>query len=181
MRIVRKHWRKAVTSGLLLVLIVSGSFVFWAGSEIASPPRRPLMDYHREFLTNQAGHGMHIDSFTAGDGTPCIVVTPAGEPGERGVIIRKQLAERGLSLPSFGQIIGTLVLTHGRKGRKEDYLPIAERLCAAGFRCVIPDLPGHGDHPANIATYGVREAGLPGRMLNETSQKFGFDPQPAGL
>jgi pimeloyl-ACP methyl ester carboxylesterase len=76
---------------------------------------------------------------------------------------------------------GTLVLTHGRKGRKEDYLSIAERLCAVGLRCVIPDLPGHGDHPADIATYGVREAGLPVRVMNEASRKFGFDPQPAGL
>ncbi len=139
------------------------------------------MDYHRDFLTNQAAHGMHIDSFTASDGTPCLIVTPAGDPGERGVIIRKQLTERGLILQSFGQITGTLVLNHGRKGRKEDYLPIAERLCAAGFRCVIPDLPGHGDHPVAIATYGVREAVLPVRVLNEASQKFGFDPQPAGL
>jgi pimeloyl-ACP methyl ester carboxylesterase len=74
-----------------------------------------------------------------------------------------------------------LVLVHGRKGRKEDYLPIAERLCAAGFRCVIPDLPAHGDHPAAIATYGIREAGLPARVLDEASRKFAFDLQPAGL
>jgi pimeloyl-ACP methyl ester carboxylesterase len=65
--------------------------------------------------------------------------------------------------------------------RKEDYLPIAERLCAVGFRCVIPDLPGHGDHPADIATYGVREAGLPVRLLREASHKFVFNPHPAGL
>ena len=124
---------------------------------------------------------MRIEPFTASDGTPCLVVSPSGNLGERGEVIRKQLTERGLTLPPFGLVKGTLVLTHGRKGRKEDYLSIAERLCAVGFRCVIPDLPGHGDHPADIATYGVREAGLPVRVMNEASRKFGFDPQPAGL
>jgi len=123
----------------------------------------------------------HFDRFPASDGTPCLIVTPSGNPGERGAKIRKQLAERGVTLPPFGKITGTLVLAHGRKGRKEDYLSIAERLCASGFRCVIPDLPAHGDHPATIATYGVREAGLPARVLDEASRKFAFDKQPAGL
>ena len=139
------------------------------------------MAYHREFLTNQSAHGMRVDSFAASDGTPCLVVVPTGRPGERGRIIRNQLAARGLALPPFGKVAGTLVLAHGRKGRKEDYLPIAERLCAAGFRCVIPDLPGHGDHPVDTATYGVRETGLPARVLNEAAAKFGFEKQPAGL
>ena len=139
------------------------------------------MDYHREYLTNESSHGIRIEAFTASDGTPCLVVTPSGNPGKRGVSIRKQLAGRGMKLPAFGKTSGTLVLIHGRKGRKEDYLSIAERLCAVGFRCVIPDLPGHGEHPAGIATYGVREAALPARVLDEASRKFAFDPNPAGL
>lgn len=177
----RRHVSHAVTILLLLIILIPAGMAFWAGSEIASPPRRGLTDHHREFLTNQAAHGIRVDGFHANDGTPCLVVTPAGVPGERGKIIRRQLADRGLSLPPFGEITGTLVLTHGRKGRKEDYLPIAERLCAAGFRCVIPDLPGHGDHPADIATYGLREAGLPARVLDEASRKHGFQKHPAGL
>lgn len=139
------------------------------------------MDYHHEYLNHQAKYGIRIDSFTASDGTPCLVVMPSGSPGERGKKIRAQLAERQIPLPDFGEITGTLVLTHGRKGRKEDYLAIAERLCAVGFRCVIPDLPAHGDHPGKFATYGLREATLPARVLDEASKKFGFSPQPAGL
>ena len=46
---------------------------------------------------------------------------------------------------------------------------------------MIPDLPAHGDHPATLATYGVREAVLPARVLDEAARKFDFDPQPAGL
>ena len=141
------------------------------------------MDHHREFLSNPAAHGLIIARFTASDGTPCLVCTP--DPSEklsdRGNKIRQQLAERRLDLTPFGKVVGTLVLVHGRKGRKEDYLAIAERLCAVGFRCVIPDLPAHGDHPATLASYGVREADLPARVLDEAARKFCFDPQPAGL
>ena len=46
---------------------------------------------------------------------------------------------------------------------------------------MIPDLPAHGDHPQPLATYGVREAELPARVLAETAEHFSFDAQPAGL
>lgn len=180
---VRKHWRKILLSTVLLILVAALGLIYWAGSEIASPSRREVMDYHREFLSNPAEHGMVIDRFTTSDGTPGLVCTPdpSGKIGDRGTIIRKQLTEKGHTLQSAGRIIGTIVLVHGRKGRKEDYLSIAERLCAAGFRCVIADMPAHGDHPANIATYGVRESDLPARILDEAARIFTFNPHPAGL
>jgi pimeloyl-ACP methyl ester carboxylesterase len=183
MKFLRKRWRRLLLSTVLVILITAAGLIFWAGSEIASPTRRPLMDYHHEYLANPAAHGLVIEGFTASDGTPCLVCTPdpSGALGERGNKIRQQLIARGLVLKPAGGILGTLVLVHGRKGRKEDYLPIAERLCAAGFRCVIPDLPAHGDHLATIATYGVREATLPARVLDEAARKFSFAPQPAGL
>lgn len=183
MKFIRKRWLAISISTVLFTLLVGTGLILWAGAEVANPSRRKLMDYHREYLSNPAAHGLIIEAFNASDGTPCLVCLPylAGKPGERGAILRRQLTERGLALKPVGQIIGTLVLVHGRKGRKEDYLPIAERLCAAGFRCVIPDLPAHGDHPANIATYGVREADLPARVLAEAAKHFNFDPLPAGL
>lgn len=183
MKFSRKRWRLLLISTLLLILLTAAGLIVWAGSEIASPTRRHLMDYHREFLSNPAAHGFIIERFTSSDGTPCLVCTPdpSGTLGDRGTKIRQQLTARGLALKPAGQILGTLVLVHGRKGRKEDYLPIAERLSASGFRCVIPDMPAHGDHPATLATYGVREAGLPARVLKETAKHFAFDPRPAGL
>lgn len=183
MKQIRKRWRSILVCSLLLVCLIAGGLVFWAGSEIASPPRRKLMDYHHEFLANPKDHGLIIERFTAADGTPCLVCTPdpAGTQGDRGEKIRQQLADRGVTLPHAGKIAGTLVLLHGRKGRKEDYLPIAERLCASGFRCIIPDLPAHGEHPVETATYGVREAWIPVRVLLEAAAEFSFDPQPAGL
>lgn len=155
----------------------------WSGAQIASPPRKAIQDYHREFLSNPAGHGLSIQYFAASDGTPCLVCTPleSGQLGERGTNIRGQLRSRGSKIEPAGKIKGTLVLLHGRKGRKDDLLPVAERLGAAGFRCLIPDLPAHGDHPKMFATYGVMEAGLPAMVLEEAAAKFGFQSQPAGL
>jgi uncharacterized protein len=181
MNFIRRHWRSILVTTLALILIIPIVLALWSGLEIASPTRRELMDYHCEYLAHPENHGLHIDSFTASDGTPCLVCEPSGLVGKRGVMIRKQLGQRGVAVPAFGKVVGTLVLCHGRKGRKEDYLPIAERLCAVGFRCVIPDLPAHGDHPRDIATFGIREAALPTKMLYETSHKFGFDPHPVGL
>jgi uncharacterized protein len=183
MKFIRKRWRSILFSLVALMIFAVVGAVYWAGSEIASPSRRALMDYHQEYLSNPASHGLLIERFTANDGTPCLVCVPEphGMLGDRGTKIRKQLSARGFTLQLPGKIIGNLVLTHGRKGRKEDYLPIAERLCAVGFRCVIPDLPAHGDHPEKLATYGVKEAGRLTRILDEAAHKFTFDKQPAGL
>ncbi|MCF7674526.1 MAG: lysophospholipase [Akkermansiaceae bacterium] len=178
-----RHWRRLTLLTALATTLTVCGIVLWSGWKLASPTRRPLQDYHREYLAHSAAHGLKIEPFTTADGTPCLACTPdpTGHLGERGTKIRNQLATRGFALRSPGQIVGTLVLLHGRNGRKEDYLPIAERFCAAGFRCLIPDLPAHGEHPTATTTYGVREAGLPARVLAEASLKFAFDPQPAGL
>jgi pimeloyl-ACP methyl ester carboxylesterase len=180
---LRKRWRRLTIICVLASVTTAAGLALWAGNQIASPTRRPLMDYHLEYLSNPTAHGLRIDRFTASDGTPCLVCSPdpSGLLGTRGIKIRGDLTARGLPLQPAGVITGTLVPAHGRKGRKEDYLPIAERLCAAGFRCVIPDLPAHGDNPTPTVTYGIREAGLPARVLDEAARKFGFEKQPAGL
>ncbi len=154
-----------------------------AADQLAHPPRRPLQDFHREFLAAPGSHGLILRLFTCSDGTPCLLCEPDGEasPGRRGELIREQLAAKGAAMRAYGEIVGTLVLVHGRRGRKEDYLPIAERFCAAGFRCVVPDLPAHGDHPGRIAAYGVHEGRLPQMVLRESAARFGFDPEPAGI
>ena len=180
-KIIRRRWFFIPVSLIVVATAAVIGLIEWAGDQLASPPRRALMDYHHEYLSDPGAHGLRIDPFTASDGTPCLVCTPAGRAGARGLLIRKQLAERGFVLAPFGTITGNLVLLHGRKGRKDDYLPIAERLCAAGFRCILPDLPAHGDHPVKTITYGVREAGLPARVLEDAAGRFGFDKQPCGL
>lgn len=182
-KFTKSHWRKIFMASLGSATISGVVVIYWAGTEIASPPRRALMDYHREFLGNPTAHGMRVEKFTSSGGAPCLVCfpDPQSKLGERGNKIREQLLARGIALSAPGETIGNLVLNHGRKGRKEEYLPIAERLCAIGFRCIIPDLPAHGEHPEKIATYGIREAGFDAKILDEVSARFEFEKQPAGL
>lgn len=175
--------RKALLYILLLLLLAAGAVTWWAGSELAHPGRRPLQDYHTEYITHPTEHGMVIKKFTLQDGTPCLLCEPIpdGQLGKRGQVIREQFAQKQIPLKPVGEILATLVLNHGRKGRKEDYLPIAERLCAVGFRCLMGDMLAHGESPHPHVFYGVKEADLPARLLNEAAQQFGFPPQPAGL
>jgi pimeloyl-ACP methyl ester carboxylesterase len=169
---------------LLLIAAAIGS-VFYAVKQISSPARRPLMDYHREILDAPADHGMEIQSFILGEGgfTPVIVCTPdaSGKTGRRGIILREQLASRGVSLKPPGEIIGNLVLLHGRIGRKEDWLPVAERFCAVGFRCILPDLPGHGESDIPYTTYGVLNGDIPRLSLQAAAEAYHFDPMPAAI
>lgn len=177
---LRKRW--LIVLSLFLIFGVMAVCV-WAGRELASPPRRPLQDYHREFLADPSAHGVVVKAFTISDGTPCLLVEPdpADQLGPRGLRVREQLRAKGVTLASAGNIVGTLVLVHGRKGRKEDYLLIAERLCAAGFRCLLPDMPGHGEHPGKHVTFGLTEAAIPSHVLHEAAAQFHFNPAPAGL
>jgi len=154
-----------------------------AADQLAYPPRRPLQDYHLDFLSDPVAHGVELKPFICADGTPCLICEPdpRGGLGKRGQVIREQLTQKGLTLPAPGSVVGNLVLVHGRRGRKEDYLLIAERFCAVGFRCILLDLPAHGDHPGTTACFGVKEGHLPAQVLREAAAKFGFDPQPVGI
>lgn len=174
-------WTLTLAGAAFLVLC------WLASSRLICPSRRLLQDYHQEILSNARAHGMAIQQRTLTDGswngTPCLICEPLAEPGaaEKGNKLRAELAAQKLSVPPWGQISGTIILLHGHTGRKEDHLAVAERFCAAGFRCISIDLPGHGDHPAPFASFGFREAGLPLGALKEISRALHFDPTPAFL
>ena len=148
--------------------------VWWCASEIAEPSRRPVQAYSLPYLEGKAGSGFRVESFNSSGGMPCLVCIPVStDPlSERAGIIREQLAARGVSLGPAGTIVGNLLILHGRKGMKEDYLSVAERFCAAGFVCVIPDLPGHGSNPERFTTYGVLEAPKILECFNEAVEKY---------
>jgi pimeloyl-ACP methyl ester carboxylesterase len=177
-----RHWRKLSITIVLLIVLAGTASIFYGADQITSPPRRKIMAYHREFLDHPAGHGMRIESSTS-TSVPYLVCfpDPGGSLGARGLKIREQMTAKAFPLAPPGKVIGNLVLLHGRTGRKEDYLPIAERLCAAGFRCIIPDLPAHGDNPYPVTTYGALEVMVPEGVLDDAAREFRFDPQPAGL
>jgi uncharacterized protein len=45
----------------------------------------------------------------------------------------------------------------------------------------MPDLPGHGEHPAPYTTYGWREAGLPAQWADGVSRELGVELGPCYL
>jgi uncharacterized protein len=178
------RWQRVffLSSSLFILLWIAASW--FAARLIASPPRRALQEYHQQILGAPSSHGMRVVSFELADGTPTLLCRPdpAATLGQRGSLLRQQLTARRLNLPPVGtELDATLVLLHGRRGRKEDNLPIAERFCSVGFRCLLLDLPGHGEHPNAIATFGPNEAHLPAQALQQVAQQFGFAPKPAGL
>lgn len=154
--------------------------------QIFSPPRRALHSYHLERLQNPGQFGLRIRAHDCLNGqAPCLLVEPVRNtsPGQRGKTLRKQLADKNITLPAYGTIRGTIVLLHGRNGRKEDLLPVAERFAAAGFRCLIPDLPGHGDSPLLSMAFGSSkfEQKMPMAVLSDARQHFQLPDEPTIL
>ncbi len=155
----------------------------WAVSatahSIVSPERRTIQDYHKEWLDHPGQHGIKIQSHLClANTTPCLLITPdtANGPAERGLRIRKQLSEKNHTLDPYGQIKGTILLLHGRNGRKEDLLAVAERFCAAGFRCLLPDLPAHGESRCLTSSFGYSDfdQGFATSVLQEMEEKYHF-------
>lgn len=175
--------RLLIRLGVWLVLaagILFGVIVWWCASEIAEPPRRSVSEASRAFFDGTANAGFKVEEFESTDGMPFLICTPEVTKtfSKKAGIIRGQLADKGLTLQPSGKIIGTMLILHGRSGMKEDYLAVAERFCAVGFRCVIPDLPGHGANERRFTTYGVLEAPMILKCFNEAAVKFGFAEQP---
>ncbi|MBB5350216.1 pimeloyl-ACP methyl ester carboxylesterase [Haloferula luteola] len=179
---------KCVRRGLLHLiawlacgLLVATVAVGWLGAgRLVEPPRRVLQDYHRERLDQPAAFGLRITAYTGPQQTPCLLVEP--EPSRnrnswRGTELRQSLQS---SLP-WGTVVGTVVMLHGHTGRKEDHLPSCERFCAAGFRCLLLDLPGHGDHPAPHATFGKKESALVEALVDDLPGRFAISPEPLFL
>ncbi len=158
----------------------------WLNSEIFSPPRRVLQNYHLEQLKSPQLYGLKIREYGClQNKVPCLLVEPDDKAGagRRGNILRRQVTAKGIHLASYGKVRGTIVLLHGRHGRKEDLLAVAERFVAAGFRCLIPDLPAHGDSPLASMAFGSSqfEASLPRRIVADARNHFSLPDEPVAL
>lgn len=153
--------RRLLIISVIALLLLLGFIAFIGSRATLSPPRRSVENWHREWLADPQAHGVELTSFTSSNGTPALLCEPGGKPqGKKAMDVRAALQDRGAALAAWGEVRGTILLLHGHKGCKEDHLPIAERFCAAGFRCLCVDLPGHGQHPAPYATFGHTEMAL---------------------
>lgn len=165
------------------------ALAWWGATALLQPSRRTLQDYHKEMLDQPRRFGLALHAFevpaekVGGYSMPCLLCEPdaGAAPGARGQILRKQLGAMGVKLAEFGTVRGTVVLLHGHKGRKEDGLPVAERFCAAGLRCILLDLPAQGDNANPIASFGLREWRLPSEAVREASKRFRFPERPCAL
>lgn len=178
-----KRWAGRIILLLLAVTVPAGVIIARYGSEaLLVPARRDLQDYHQRILGNQGEHGLRIVPFTAPDNSAAFIALPSDHPGvaRKSRALRDDLSRRGLTLPAFGETLGTIILLHGRNGRKEDHLPVAERLCAAGFACICWDLPAHGDSPLPFATFGHQECALLPALLEAARQAHPL-PAPTAL
>jgi len=172
-----------VLSLLALILLLT---LWTVANRIASPSSRPLQKHHQSYLNTPEKHGLTITShqFLSGK-APTLIVKPRSNssPAKRGKTLRKQLSDRAIALQTYGRAHSLLVLLHGRHGRKEDLLPIAERFCAAGFICAIPDLPAHGDSPLSTVAFGSTqfESSLANKIADSTIQELALGPIPQFL
>lgn len=177
---------KATVWIALLTLIATIIITWCAAGRLLRPERRLLQDYQLEWIRHPASHGMLVHAGQcAGGKVPCLFTAPDSQVGakESGKILRRQLADDDTTLQPYGETQGILVLLHGRSGRKEDLLPVAERFAAAGFKCVIPDLPAHGDNPLKGAYFATApfERVIADKVLADARSYFGEQDSPAGI
>ena len=149
--------RRYFTIPLLFLLLAFIIFIQSASHHIVSPKRARLRDQSHAIMAEPTQHGMTISSHINPDGTPYLLCKGLPLTGEKGRLLRSQLSARNFK-PSPQP--STLLLLHGHASRKENQLAIAERFCAVGFTCIIPDLPAHGEHPQQIGTFGKKEVPL---------------------
>jgi uncharacterized protein len=154
---------------LSIVCIATLVVIAYIGSKATlSPERRTVAEWHQTILNAPALHGLKVTHFTSHGGTPAMLCEPGPkECGTKSLALRAALRQRSIGLSPWGKIHGTILLLHGHKGCKEDHLPICERFCAAGFRCICIDLPGHGKHPKPYATFGFTEVQLVSEVWRE--------------
>lgn len=173
---VRVILRPLLVSLLILVgvfILVTVVVVWYLADDFATPKRRAIQEYHQQILNDPKKEGIAISKYDCAKGqAPCLFVTAdeSGQFGKRGQLLQQQLqkdfhhSKVEFSKAEFStknladtasQPKGVVVLLHGRHGRKEDLLPVAIRLVAGGFVCVLIDLPNHGDSPLVASRFGT--------------------------
>ncbi|MCW1883168.1 lysophospholipase [Luteolibacter flavescens] len=103
----------------------------------------------------------------------------ATKPVRFDVVAADGVVISALELPADPAVpkLGTAYLFHGFGNTKEQMLPVAKRLTAAGFRCVAWDSRGHGKSGGERASYGMREVDDALRVIKASRKR---DQRPQG-
>ncbi len=131
---------------------------FYAQERVVSPERKPLENYHRIRLDDPRKFSMRITHHsTQKERIPYLFVSL---DDTRGLSDRAQKVRREVSAMEgrvdFSTRDATIVMLHGKNGRKEDLLPMAERYTALGFDCILIDIPAHGESALHRLYYGTK-------------------------
>ena len=174
--------------GLFFVVLCVGGLIGinHMAMRIASPAPSDIPSGAAEVLKAPDQYGLSIESLSCLDGKVPVMIAepdPTQAISDKGLLVRKQLAEHGLELADYGIIRGTVVILHGRNGRKENGIGIAERFCAAGLRCILIDLPSHGESPVENVKFGSTdwEQDLPYNVLTECAKEYHFSTENISL
>lgn len=147
----------------LLAAFLFGLVVWIGSTRLIVPDRRALEQRHYDLLAAPADFGMVLEPFevnTVDHHTlRGILATRASTPGS--AVTTRAMAKRLMAhgIAAQGEPRGTIILLHGRGGRKEDMLSIAKRFVAADFRCVVYDARAHGKSDGSFCTFGKMELG----------------------
>ncbi|MFC3674629.1 alpha/beta fold hydrolase [Ferrovibrio xuzhouensis] len=71
-----------------------------------------------------------------------------------------------------------VLLVHGWEDDHLSWAPLIDRLVAAGYRVLAPDLPGHGRSPARLASIPVFAAGVAATAREATTLGLVSDDRP---
>ena len=146
----------------LLFAAIALLFAIGIGSgKLIEPKRLALEPRHHEMLASPAEHGLELEPFavTTHDGyeLEAILANLARVPG-RAEKTRRMIERLGQRLGQAASTPpGTVVFLHGRGGRKEDMLSLAQRFVAGGYRCVVYDARAHGTSGGFACPYGHHE------------------------
>ena len=170
-----------------LVLIIVGLIILnYAASDIASPSPSEIPSGSATVLKDPEASNLKIQEVNCLNGkAPTLVVEPDTSKllCKKASTVREQLTERGRKIAMHGDILGTVVILHGRNGRKENGLGIAECFCAVGLRCILIDLPSHGESPIEHVQFGNTdwEREIPYKVLTECASNIGFNTENVAL
>jgi uncharacterized protein len=145
-----------------LLILVAGLGFFWISSSfLLTPNRQALEPRHKAMLAQPAEYGLALEPFRVRTddaiGLAAVLVTRAAAPGKAE---KSRRMASLLGVPFDGPAKtprGTVFLLHGRSGKKEDMLAIAERFVAADYRCLVYDARCHGESDGENCTFGHAE------------------------
>ena len=140
---------------LLLLITLFIVTIIYNQESIIHPKRRELQGYHYEWLNYPYKHSMKIIKDKEHKDILIVKFDDTVSCSKRSKKILDELEKSGYKKESLSDN-GVMVMFHGKNGRKEDLLPVAERYVSAGFTCVLVDLPAHGDSVKTETEYNEK-------------------------